>query len=550
MSDANPESSSQPYRPEIRTIKIGRLQIALNVILQVLAVLTLVIMANFLAFRHHRSIDLSTNRAFTLSPQTKAVMKQLQEPCKAIVYFFNTGTSIFDDTKNLLKEYETQSNRKIVVEVVDRADAARARELQTKYKFYDQEDIVILDYKGKSKWVEARDFAELEEIPVDRRSDSGPAARVKNYKGEQYITSALMELVEEKQNMVYLIAGHGELVAGSPDFKISTQFLERQNYKIKNLPLSTVDKIPADASAVMICGPGHDYSDRDLQLLDEYWKRNGRIFVALGPDVNADKLTGWLGARGVNLMGDRVIAVSSKILEDKNTVSQVRDAEGVFTNGSPITKPLANVGVSFFGQTQSITPVETMVRSGEVTLSVLAVSPPQWWGETESYDENNFPRFDPKKDHQGPLALAVAVEKGAAKDPKVQLETPRLVVVGNGICFSDSGLRLGPLHRDFLINSLNWLLGRETLLELPAKDKPLNDIALTDESIVRFGLIIILGVPCGIGMLGLYYLWWRHGRNLLMLTLILCVVAGTLWVSMEILHRWALTPAAETNTSP
>jgi len=42
MSDAHRESPSKPNRPEIRTIKIGRVQIAVNVILQILAVLTLV----------------------------------------------------------------------------------------------------------------------------------------------------------------------------------------------------------------------------------------------------------------------------------------------------------------------------------------------------------------------------------------------------------------------------------------------------------------------------------------------------------------------------
>ena len=542
MSETKPDSPSDSPRPETRTIRIGRVQIALNVALQIVAFVALILMVNFLSFRHHRTIDWSGHRAYTLSPQTKAVLKQFQEPCKAIVYFFNTGSTVFEDTVNLLKEYETQSNRKLQLEVVDPRDPARQRELQAKYKFYDREDIVILDYKGKSKWVEATEFAELEDLPPDKqRPEEGITARIKNFKGEQYITAAMMDVLEEKPNKVYLLTGHGELDLNNPEFKISRQFMERQNYTVQNLSLTGVDKVPDDANGVVIAGPAQDYTERDLKILDEYWKRNGRFLVALGPEAKAERLSDWLAARGVTMMNDSVIGIARKVLEDQNTKFEVREAVGLFTSSSPISKPRAGINITFLGlnNTQSMKPVDLMLKAGEIAFTPLVGSAPNWYGETDPFDDKNFPSYTPGKDHKGPLVLAVAVEKGAARDPKVQLDTPRLVVVGNGIFMSDSALKASPLGTDLLVNSLNWLLGRETLLELPPKEKPLNDIALSDEKIVRLGFLIILGIPACFGILGVYYLWWRHGRNLLLLTIVILAVGLALWGTIEAVRGWA-----------
>lgn len=559
MSEPTSESSSRTSRPAPRVVRIGRLQIALNVILQSVAVIALLIMANFLAFRHHRSLDWSGTSAFSLSPQTTAVLKQFQEPGKAIVYFFDVGSPVYHDTVRLLQEYENQSNRKLVLEVVAAGmDPQRARELQAKYKFDSRENIVILDYKGKSKWVEASDFAEMEELPPEKqRPEEGVVARVKNFKAEQYITAAMMDLVEEKQNKVYLVTGHGELDLSKPDFQMARQAMEHQNLKLDNLSLTGVDKIPDDANTVVIAGPQQDFSERDLKLLSEYWGHNGRLFVALGPEAEATNLSAWLNARGVTLRNDRVIRVTGKLVENVVQKYEVRPAEGTFTAASRITQPLTGRNTGFIGETQSMIPVDSMFRAGEIAIVPLVLSAPEWWGEIDPITEGSLPTYADGKDHKGPLALAVAVEKGAVRDPKVQLETPRLVVVGNGLFLNDTGLKVLRDNRDFFVYSLNWLLNRESLLELPAKDRPLNDILLTNDQQVRLGFLLVLGIPICFGVLGLYYLGWRNGWNLLTITVVVVCLGLILWGAEETVRRWAsgadssapATPAASPNSN-
>jgi len=92
MIQAQPDpdpSSSAPYRPPSRFFRIGRVQIAVNVFVQFVAVIILVLMANYLSFRHHKTLDWSSTGRYTLSEDTKYYLKQLQEPCKAYLFIAN-----------------------------------------------------------------------------------------------------------------------------------------------------------------------------------------------------------------------------------------------------------------------------------------------------------------------------------------------------------------------------------------------------------------------------------------------------------------------------
>ena len=68
------------------------------------------------------------------------------------------------------------------------------------------ESLVILDYDGRNKTVKASEMAE-----VDQGNPMlGEAAKITAFKGEQAITSALIDLVEGKKNALGYVLGHKE----------------------------------------------------------------------------------------------------------------------------------------------------------------------------------------------------------------------------------------------------------------------------------------------------------------------------------------------------
>src|SRR5581483_4145690 len=95
--------------------------------------------------------------------------------------------------------------------------------------------------------------------------------RVKDFKGEQAITGAIMELTEGKANKVYFVGGHGEPDLKSPELTIFNEALKRQNIQVAPLNILNVNSIPDDARGVVICGPKYDFSDLEMKHIGDFW---------------------------------------------------------------------------------------------------------------------------------------------------------------------------------------------------------------------------------------------------------------------------------------
>ncbi|MEO6741234.1 MAG: hypothetical protein ABIP20_13355, partial [Chthoniobacteraceae bacterium] len=179
-----------------------------------------------------------------------------------------------------------------------------------------------------------------------------------------------------------------------------------------------------------------------------------------------------------------------------------------------------------FGPTQSLNLDRNLEKAAGLRLTGLLASPEGFWGETEYNpgDRTTIPFFDPKKDHPAPLTLGVAVERGGSADPKVKLETSRLVVFGNGDFLTDKGLQIGQASLELALNSVNWLLNRDNLISIPPKQKEKQSLKLTDAQISTIRWWVMLFIPAIIAVFGLYHLMWRSGKNVFMLTVWLAVV--------------------------
>lgn len=514
--------------------RIGRIEVGFNIIMQILLVIAGLVMLNWLGNKYYARLDWSHGKNTVLSPQTKALLGGLEKPVQAIVMFATTGEAEAD-AQMLLREYQFAAKGKLTVEEVDPyANLARAKELQAQYKFGANENVVIFTYDGRHKFVNSGDLAEVEQMD-QMAMMSGRRPQMIAFKGEQVFTGTLLELTETKQNKLYLVGSHGEYDTNSRDTAGFREFLTRQNLKFETLKLADKDSIPDDASMLMILGPKFDYSERDLKLLSEYWEKKGRILLCTGwTNGKTPNLNEWLAARGMRPQNDAVIRVVSL-----GNLAGMQPLEGVIQNqGSPITKDLAGVTTEMFGPTQSIDLDRKLEKAAGLQLTSLLVAPEGFWGETEYNpgDRTAVPFFDPKKDHVGPLTLGAAVERGGSADPKVKLETSRMVVFGNGDFLSDKGLQVGQASLDLALNSVNWLLNRENLINIPPKVKEKQSLKLTDSQVNTIRWWVMVFIPAIIAIFGLYHLMWRSGKNVFVLTLWLAaafLLAVMMWLALQ-----------------
>src|SRR3954462_11475297 len=220
MADQSKETRSR------QKVKIGRIRIGLNVVVQVALIVFLAAMVNSLAFKHYMRWDFSRDQKYALSDKTKRFLDTLNGKMR-ITVFFSPSTPITADLQNLLTEYQYAGKGKIDMEHIDpERNLSRAKELFDKYKVVTDESLLVIDYEGRNKTVKASEMADIDQSGMAL----GEGPRVAAFKGEQAITSAMIDLVEGKKKTLGYVLGHKEppLTQGGAISVLKT-FIENEN---------------------------------------------------------------------------------------------------------------------------------------------------------------------------------------------------------------------------------------------------------------------------------------------------------------------------------
>lgn len=511
--------STQPRSTGMSSGK--RFFIGFNVIIQILVLTLIFALVNSISFRRFTRWDFSRDQKYALSTQTKNLLGSLPKPVKAIIYFSGAGVGgmIGNDVDSLLKEYEYASGRKLTVEAVNPyRNLGRAKELAEKYKFAQEENIVILDYEGKSKFVNAADMVEMEQAQMNPFAPAPP--QVNAFKGEAAITAALLELVEGKPQKLYVTTGHGE-----PEIKLGAQpekpeevavlgeYFKRSNIKFETIKLLDVERVPEDATALMIFGARLDFSQREIELIDQYWKNKGRLVVMLNGASKTPNLNGWLATIGVKPGNGRLIRTVTvmNIMNGQRDTRIVGSPEGTFTPaGKDVSKDLAGQNAFFFGPTTYLELDQVKTTTDQIRFTELAQVGKDYWAEVDPMTAG-MPARDPAREKEGPFTVAVAVEKGAM--PGVKVDTSRAIVIGNSGFLTDGGLSQYELGLDFGLNAVNYALNREqgAGVGIPPKEKKLTALTLNEQQLTKLGYTAVLGLPAIVAAFGLVS-WFQRRR--------------------------------------
>ena len=483
---------------------IGRFRIGFNVLVQLVLVLFLVALVNSFAFKHYARWDLSRDQKYALSDKTKRFLDTLKGKMR-ITVFFSPSTPITADVQNLLTEYQYAGKGKIDVEHIDPdRNLSRAKELFDKYKVVTDESLLVLDYDGRNKTVKASEMADVDQSGMA----FGEGPRVAAFKGEQAITSAMMDLVEGKKKILGYVTGHKEpsLSEGTSPISVLKTFIENENIKFQELNLLDLDVIPADVKAVMIVGPLYDFSDREMKLLGDFWDKQGRILLLLDPAANTPRLRGFANELGVKMNDDRLMAFLRTGIQE---LALTRDVQARFLGDSPITKRLADARALFLGGTSSITVEPDRVRAANIRVEQLIQAEKGYFAEKDYNTDDQVKLQADAKQSNASLTIGAAVEKGGSADQRVQVNSSRLVVVSNASFVQDNAITQDQQGLDFISGSVNWLLSREQLIGIaPKVPKPLT-FSLNEEALRRLRWFILVFIPLVPALIGTM-VWWQR----------------------------------------
>jgi ABC-type uncharacterized transport system involved in gliding motility auxiliary subunit len=496
---------------------IRRLQIGLNLLIQLVLILFLLCAVNWIGFRNYKRWDVSRDQKYALSDKTKRFLGTIKDKMR-ITVLFSPNTPITGDVANLLTEYQYASKGKIDIENIDpNRNYTRAKELVDKYKVVSDESLVVIDYENRNKTVKASEMAEIDQSGMAM----GEGPRVTAFKGEQVITGAMMDLVEGKKNVIGYVTGHKEPSIAEPSplammqqqqpqrspISVMKTFIENENIKFQELNLYNEPQIPADVKMVMIAGPQYDLSDREIKLLHDFWDKQGRILLLVDPSAKTPKLSAFLNELGVKVNDDRLMAFVRTGIEE---LALIRDVQARFLGGSPVTKRLADVRAIFFGGTASITLDQERVATANIRIQPLIESEKGYFAEKDynTTDQTKL-QMDAKAAGENPLVIGVSIEKGGSADERVQMNSSRMVVVSNSTFIQDNALTQDQQALDFISGCANWLLSREQLIGIAPKVPKMLTFTLSPDALKSLRWMVLVLIPLIFVVLGTA-VWWKR----------------------------------------
>ena len=478
--------------------------------ISVLLGLGILVLVNYIGSRRYARFDWTTTGRYSLSDKTLAVLKDLKTPVKVTV-FMSAGTPLYPDVDELLKRYKAKSAM-LTIETLDPTrNPARAKTFVEETGVRNLAVVFRAGEKNEKKKVVTEDRI----VEYDyTRARMGGEPSVKNFRGEQEFTSAILAVTQGKVPRVLFTSGHGErafdAARSREGFSEVAESLKTDNCTVEEWASLGASAVPEGADLVVVAGPRSPFTEPERDALKKYLDAGGRALLFLDVEFSPGSggalsdfgLTPLLAPLGLTLDGDVVV-------DPKNALPMM-GAETVFAKAyraHPVTKLLTGLPV-VFPLARSVSVAKAPVPGWKATT--LVETSADGWGETNLKDLEKSGQ--PKKDDAdvaGPVSLAAAVESdeapGAAPKKKA-----RVVVFGDADWASNAGIA-NAANRLLLSSAANWALERESLVAIPPKSADQVAVTLTRRDIGQVAFVVMLLLPLASIAMGVA-IWARRRR--------------------------------------
>lgn len=478
--------------PTLENFRTANWTRRINRVAQIFLAVLAVLAINYLASRYFIREDLSRQSIYSLSPETVAYLRTIREPVEVIVTIpeDNEGEDkalLYRYVKNLLEEYRYASRQggqeMLRIEFVDPfRHLKRAEELAQRFKI-DQPYVVIVARGDRQRVIVPSEIIDF----VDMR----PSA----LKGEQALTSAILEVAGDDAPVIYFVTGHGEMgidsVSPNRGLSAIVSELRSRNIQVRSLDLTT-GPAPEDADLLVVADPEGPFLAEEAERLRSFInRRDGRAIFLLGPGKDAG-LQGLLARWGVRLEDMVVLETGGDYLQSAGSILIRSFAD------HPVTAPLIqNRAPVLAGLPRPI--LMQPETPGAVHITPLLASSPSSWAE-RAWRQPGAPRFDEGVDLMGPLPVAVLAEVGSSS-LGISVPGGRIAVIGIGELVSNNRISsFGNLS--FFISLTNWMLEREQVIAAPPRPVQRYSLSLSQQDLLNI-LLVLLAPAAAAGLLGL-----------------------------------------------
>ncbi len=502
-------------------------------------------MVNYLSYRHYKRFDWTESKLYSLSEKSENVVAGLDREVEAIL-FLSPDSELYAAVDELLSRYAAVNpayfKKRTIDAVKNRLEAQR---------LIDQHSIARANVLVIAAGEDRRVIDEYELAEYDYSgAQYGQAPTLKEFKGEQLITSAILELVEAEKPRILFTTGHGEAPLDAPGepraLSQAKDLLGKDNFELGEWDPSAKVEVPRDADLLVVAGPTTNFFPPDLELFSRYLEDGGRMLLLLDPVLRETGwvdlgLAEWLRGYGVEARDDVVIDPGARLA--------FFGPESIYTDSfgdHPIVAELDQTNTRvLLTLARSVSRAEDAPERFKITELLHTTS--SAWGETDLNDLENLQADEGEV--QGVVSLGVAVSfkargEEAAGEDEVAEEAPaeeapadeevglfepdeaadsedggeetqdsrqaRLVVLGDLDFAADSQIAQAA-NAVLTLNTFNWLVEREQLISIEGKKPEETRLAMTSSELASVYLLVLLFLP-GVSVIAGVSVYMRRRR--------------------------------------
>ena len=461
-----------------------RLKYGTSAIVIMLSMVVLFVVMNMLVGFVPWHLDLTPEGLYSIGEQTESLLDSLDK--EVIIY------GLFDETKidssnnysgiiDLLKEYGKYDN--ITIEYVDiNKNLGFVSELDPD-QILDITTNNFVVVSGETKRI-IKYFDMFNSIGSET---SGFATVDVGSKAELAFTSAIYYVTRDNRPKIYLTTGHDEFSFDNDYFTLG-EITESNGFDYEIIDLSISSIIPEDATMVLIANPTSDFSDDEIESLQDYMLEGKSIMVVMDSYDSPEQYENLQG-----FLSDYNLAFGYDVIkEGDENYHLVGNRYMIFPElyfKTLLNNPIKDVFTNMIAE--NARSVDVLRKSNSsLEINPLLITSEKALAESSLGDGN---------DVSGAHFLGVAVED-------IRTDS-RVIVLGTADFVQDQTLYIFKQYEEsgvrFMLNCFKWLEGAtdEILVETKAYfANMINVTAQQSKTVSIFTIYILPGIILLIGL--------------------------------------------------
>jgi ABC-2 type transport system permease protein len=447
-------------------------------------VVIIVVVVNMLVSKMDIQIDLSTQDIYTLSADTKGMVKGLTDDV-TIYYMIEPGneTTVYQE---IAKKYDSLSD-KITVENKDPVLYPMFASEYVEDEVAQNSFIVVNNANNRAKYIDGGEML-IQEMNQETFQNETTGIDV-----EGKLTSAIQYVTATDLPVMYVVDGHGEM-AITDSF---SEALEKMNIKLQTIQTYSKSSIPDDCDILYINAPESDLTVVEAAMIKEYLIAGGNAIVTL--DAVAEELPNFTSileyfgiekVNGIVMEGDANMHLTNYPHFLAPTIINHEITEQAISKQIPVIMPVT-AGLLISDTKRSSLTVEPLLETSDTAYAKPGSS-------FKTYEKE-------EKDVDGPFYLGLA-----ATDTYNDV-TAKLVVYSTEAMFDVSTVNYG--NSAILSGTIGFLSsGDMKLLSIPTKSVTPDYIYLTQEQAFTWGAVTVIFIPAFILIIGVMVSLRRRKR--------------------------------------